>query len=399
MVPEGVPLRAEDSARNSTSSEQRAHLFVDMVQGREAFLKLKKEWDAALLGGPDASPALEHDFLRLWLESFAPSATPLVAVARRESKLSAALGVTLDHERIDGIPVRLARGWTNAHSTRGGMLLGVGGIDATPSIVHRLMEQSWDVLTLRDVPAEGGCLDAVTESLRKEGCSVAYESPMESPYIPLPADWTELEKRLDARFRQNLRRRRRRLEEHGPVTLEVITGPEGLDAALEDAFEIEASGWKGAEGSAIRARPEQVSFYAGWARRLAQDGRLRLCFLKLGDKRIAFHFAYVQRGRYYLPKCAFDESYQECSPGQLLMVEVLKRCIDERLETFEFLGFSMPWKRDWTPLVRPHACVVAYRPTWRGRLAHKVRVDLRPRAVATWKRIRAVLRPSQEETA
>jgi hypothetical protein len=396
MVLEGAPLRAEVQPRTEkNTAEQRVHLFTDAIHGREPFLKLRKDWDAALLAGPDASPAIEHDFLRLWLENFAASETPVLGIARRADRIRAALGLTLSTARLDGVPVRLATGWTNSHSTRGGLLLGPEGLDAVPSVIHRLMEEPWDVLSLRDVPAEGGCLEAVSESLRKEGCVVAYESPMESPYIPLPGDWTELEKRLDARFRQNLRRRRRRLEEHGPVTFEVITSQEGLDAALEDAFAIEASGWKGESGGAIRARPELVAFYAGWARRLAQEGRLRLCFLKLGDRRIAFHFGYIQRGRYYLPKCGFDEAFQECSPGQLLMVDVLKRCIEERLETFEFLGFTMPWKRDWTPLVRPHACVMAYRPTWRGRLAEKVRVELRPKAIAAWREIQARVRGEQ----
>jgi CelD/BcsL family acetyltransferase involved in cellulose biosynthesis len=192
-----------------------------------------------------------------------------------------------------------------------------------------------------------------------------------------------MEKRLDARFRQNLRRRRRRLEEHGPVTFEIVTGGDALDQALEDCFAIEASGWKGAEGSAIRARPELVGFYSAWARQLAQKKALRLCFLKVGEKRVAFHFAFVFNNRYYLPKCGFDEAFYECSPGQLLIVDVLKYCMEQKLETFEFLGFSMPWKRDWTPLVRPHATLMAYRPTRRGRLSHVVRTEVRPRA-AKW---------------
>jgi CelD/BcsL family acetyltransferase involved in cellulose biosynthesis len=265
--------------------------------------------------------------------------------------------------------------------------MGPAGALALVPVVHRLCAEPWDALVLRDVPREASGLDVLTQAFRDEGCAVAFESPMDSPYVPLPTDWSELEKRLEARFRQNLRRRRRRLEEHGPVHFEVISGTDGLDAALEDAFAIEASGWKGAEGSAIRARPELVAFYASWARQLAASGRLRLCFLTASDKRIAFHFGFVQGKRYYLPKCGFDESFQECSPGQLLTADVLRRCIEEHLDTFEFLGFSMPWKRDWTPLVRPHATLWAFRPTLRGQWARAMRAEIRPRAAAFWNEV------------
>jgi hypothetical protein len=367
---------------------ERPNVLTSVVRGRDQFLKLKAEWDSALTAGPDPSPALEHDYLRLWLETFAASQTPIAVTARRENKLAAALGFYVSPGVVDGVPLRLAQSWCNSHSMRGGLLLGPGGVAALPALGHRACEEGWDALCLRDVPREGGLVDALGDVFRAEGCTVALESPMDSPYVPLPAEWGELEKRLDARFRQNLRRRRRRLEEHGTVRFEVIETLEGLDTALEDAFAIEASGWKGAEGSAIRSRPELVSFYSSWARRLAQAKRLRLCFLALGERRIAFHFGFVHGRRYYLPKCGFDESHQECSPGQLLMAEVLRRCMEEQLESFEFLGFNMPWKRDWTPLVRPHATLWVFQRTRAGRFAGFLRARVRPGIAGFWRALR-----------
>ena len=70
------------------------------------------------------------------------------------------------------------------------------------------------------------------------------------------------------------------------------------------------------------------------------------------------------------------------------MVEVLKHCIEQKRESFEFLGFSMPWKRDWTPLVRPHVTMWVMRPTWRGRAAYLARGWLRPRLAQIARRLR-----------
>src|SRR5690606_22324004 len=157
-----------------------------------------------------------------------------------------------------------------------GPLLGKGGIEALPGLVRRICEMDWDVLHLRDVPREGDVLDTLTRCFREHGYAVGFDRPMASPYIPLPASCDELFQRLDRHFRQNLRRRRRRLAEHGELGFEVITGGEEVDAALEDALAIEASGWKGAGGTAIRSRPELVGFYSAWVRLLARDRRLRM---------------------------------------------------------------------------------------------------------------------------
>ncbi len=369
----------------------RSPFTTELVRGREPFLRLRAGWDAALLAGPDPTPALEHDFLRLWVEAFAASQEPLVLTAQRAGRLSTALPLLFSASTVDGVPVRLAQSLGDAHATRGGLLVGPEGLDAVPALVERLAQEPWDALFLRDVPQEAGVLDRLVRALAEAGLATHLESPMDSPYVPLPGSYPELEERLDARLKQNLRRRRRRLEEQGPVSFELFTSADGLDQALEEAFDIEASGWKGREGSSIRDRPQTVGFYAAFARALARSGRLRLSFLKVGDERIAFQLGHVTRGRYYLPKTGYRETYRAESPGQLLTSEVLRRCIDERLETLEFLGHAMPWKRDWSPLVRPHASVWAFRRSWRGRAAELVRCQLRPRLAAGWKRVQAQL--------
>lgn len=371
----------KDSAlKSSQTIDEAVTSVVEVVHGREGFLALRGAWNEALLSGPDPTPALEHDFLRLWHESFGQGQSPTSIVVRDENGIRAAISMLIGAGFVERVPVRVARALTNSHSTRGGVLFGPDGTEALPALVHRLVEEPWDVLELRDLPRTSGQVERFAEELRKHGFRTSLDRPMESPYIVLPGSFDELNGRLSSHFRQNLRRRRRRLQALGTVGFETIQGFDGLDQALEDAFEIEASGWKGREGSAIRLAHRTSGFYAAWARDLARDGRLRLSFLTLDGKRVAFQFGHLTRGRYHLPKCSFDERLKECSPGQLLMVDVLRRCIEEGVETFEFLGHMMTWKRDWTPLVRPHATLWAYRTNLQGTAAWTARAHARPLA-------------------
>jgi len=193
-----------------------------------------------------------------------------------------------------------------------------------------------------------------------------------------------VESRLDAKFRQNLRRRRRRLAEQGEVNYVLLDGKDAkrLDCALADFFVIEASGWKGRRGTSIAQRPELVGFYAQMARDAARRGALALGFLELGGRRIAAHLSLVHAGRHYLLKLGYDESFHEFSPGQQLTSEMIRDSCQRGLAEFDFLGPCMDWKLDWEPALRTHTWLTIFRPTRVGRLVHEARYTAWPVARA-----------------
>ena len=98
-----------------------------------------------------------------------------------------------------------------------------------------------------------------------------------------------------------------------------LDGRDGLDSLLTEGFAIESAGWKAAGGTAIVSRAETEGFYrevAAWA---AQRGWLRLAFLRLDGRALAFEFAIEEGGVYYALKSGFDPAYRAFSPGTLLI--------------------------------------------------------------------------------
>jgi CelD/BcsL family acetyltransferase involved in cellulose biosynthesis len=98
------------------------------------------------------------------------------------------------------------------------------------------------------------------------------------------------------------------------------------------------------------------------------------------------HFAFTYRGTYAIAKPAYDEALAPCSPGQLLLREVLSECEERGLRELDFLGPDMPWKRDWAPAHRPHDWLYVYRPGLIGTALHTLKHGLRPLAkeVLSW---------------
>lgn len=369
-----------------------AALRLEVVEGRDAFVQLEREWNAALARGPRDEPMLRHEWLRAWIENFAPGATLRTFLAREGREICAAVPLIESRERSADtcfLPMTTWHTPSNDHSQRGGVLLGRRGDEGLRLIWETLQTTpGWDRLRLRDLPTaapEWQLRDWAEQAGHPCGLWVS----LRSPYLPLPKTYDAVEKGLDGKFRQNLRRRKRRLAEQGEVkyVLADVKDAKALDSALADLYEIEAGGWKGRDGTAIAQRPELVGFYTQIARDAAKRGALALGTVTLGGKPIAAHLSIVHGKRHFLIKIGYDESLHEHSPGQQMVSEAIRDSCGRGLVEFDFLGPCMEWKLDWESQLRTHLWLTIFRPTRAGKLVHQARY-------VAWPILRALFRRS-----
>jgi CelD/BcsL family acetyltransferase involved in cellulose biosynthesis len=365
-------------------------LHIQVVEGRDAFVQLEREWNAALARGPRDEPMLRHEWLRAFIENFAPGATLRTFLARAGREICAAVPLLETRERSADtcfIPMTTWHTPSNDHSQRGGVLLGRRFEEGLRLIWDRLVETpGWDRLRLRDLPT-GAPEWLLRDWAAEAGYPCGLWVSLRSPYLPLPGSYEAVEKALDGKFRQNLRRRKRRLAEKGEVKYSLVDGKDAkaLDVALADFFDIEAGGWKGRDGTAIAQRPELVGFYTQIARDAAKRGALALGTLKLAGKPIAAHLSIVHGGRHSLIKIGYDETLHEHSPGQQMVSEAIRDSCSRGLAEFDFLGPCMEWKLDWESQLRTHLWLTIFRPTRAGRWVHGARF-------VAWPILRALLR-------
>ena len=168
------------------------------------------------------------------------------------------------------------------------------------------------------------------------------------------------------------------LEELGEVTLEISDGSERLDDLLAEGFRLEASGWKAAEGTAIVSSREAQRFYEAIARWSAERGWLRLFFLRVGGKAIAFQLALEHGRTHYFLKGGYDPDDSAYSPGKLLLHATLAHALERGLDRYELMGDVEPWKLEWTKTMEERVSLDAYRRTPRGLARYAARAYLRP---------------------
>jgi CelD/BcsL family acetyltransferase involved in cellulose biosynthesis len=184
-----------------------------------------------------------------------------------------------------------------------------------------------------------------------------------SPYVAMDGGWTAYEMSLSRKVRSELRRRRRRLQEEGNLSFEFLDASEKLDQLLDEGFRVEAAGWKGERGSAIASQPATAHFYRSIARWGAERGWLRLGFLRLNKRALAFDFSFEHGGIHYLLKTGYDPGYARFAPGMLLRHRMIERAFADGLRSYEFLGADEPWKLEWATEMRERSLLQAFAPT------------------------------------
>ena len=227
-------------------------------------------------------------------------------------------------------------------------------------LLARSLVRSGIPVLLKRVPANSPLIGVLRHAYRWRGMVFCRPVPG-CPWIPLDASWKQPEHQLSHGRRSHLRQARRIAERMGPVTSEVLSPTMNeLGPLLEEAFRVEAAGWKGRCGSAMAHDTLKGAFFRRYAAEACRTKMLRLCFLRIGGRAAAMQLAVEYRERWWLLKVGYDEAFARCSPGALMLLETVRYAAAHGLRSYEFLGTVEPWIQMWTKSVRPCLSLAAY---------------------------------------
>ncbi|MCO6439777.1 MAG: GNAT family N-acetyltransferase [Nitrococcus mobilis] len=195
--------------------------------------------------------------------------------------------------------------------------------------------------------------------LRRVPCEIA-------PYIACDGDWDGYFASRSSKTRQEWRRRQRRAAEIGFELTECRTS-ETIERHFPTALEVEASGWKGAAGSAIREDAPALAFYTSVVPKLAARGLVRLYLWRIEGRTAAFQLCIVDGDALRSLKIGFDPEFARHAPGQMLQLAILRELFQEDgIRRFDLLGPDTPPKRMWATGSEMLWTLHCYRPTLAG---------------------------------
>jgi len=346
----------------------------------QAFLDLEADWETLSGAAVTDLPFLRSDWFRIWWSHFGEGRKLCLLTARREGRLVLAVPLMEERESSVSGPLLTLHSVTNAHSFRYQLLVARGeeaSVDALWDHLRR-RPRPWHVLEFERFPTGYAADQELIRVARASGSPVGVWEGGTSPYLAIEGDWDRYFASLKPKFRSNLRNRVKRLEKLGPLGYECVASVEECEAALRDAFAIEESGWKGSERSAIASNERLARFYTDWGRHAARRGWLRLWFLLLDGKRVAFEYDLEYKGVLYCLKIGYRPELHPFSAGQVLKATVLERAFREGLREYDFLGVMDEAKADWTSTGRPFNWAYVYHGGLQSRLHHALKFEVKP---------------------
>lgn len=220
--------------------------------------------------------------------------------------------------------------------------------------------QLGEPLVVERIPQQGPLVSALTASAARG--LVVRRGNVASHFVDTTGSWDDCSARFSRRWRWNQAQMRERLErEIGPVRLQLeFPTPAETPAALDRFAAIEAAGWKGRLGSALRYRPALQRFFGEYCQRVARRGGLRVAALVADDTTLAMELAVEAHGRLWALKTSYNEAFDRYGPGVQLIHESIRATCESGLATYEFLGSAESWQRRWHPSERQYTVVAVY---------------------------------------
>ncbi|MFN4141547.1 GNAT family N-acetyltransferase [Aestuariivirga sp.] len=183
-------------------------------------------------------------------------------------------------------------------------------------------------LLLGEVATEGPFWDALMASSAQVAVLRRWQRAVVRPRGSFAA-WYDAN--FDGKRRYSFRRKRAKLSELGQVVIERQATGENLDGWLSAFFDLEAKGWKGHKGTALKFDARACGTLREAMPGLAAAGKLRLWCMKLDDRPIAMMSMIVDGGKGDILKVAYDEDFARVSPGVLLLLAATEDIFAEGL--------------------------------------------------------------------
>jgi CelD/BcsL family acetyltransferase involved in cellulose biosynthesis len=155
-------------------------------------------------------------------------------------------------------------------------------------------------------------------------------------------DWNSFLESQSANFRQQARRRERRLIRGHGLRYRLADDPSRLEADLGDLVRLHEERWGGISRSFAGRRAE---CHRAFAARALERGWLRLWIAKLDRRPAAAWYGFRFGGAEWYYQAGRDPRYDELSVGFVLLVHTIRAALDDGVEEYKLLRGDEAYKQ------------------------------------------------------
>lgn len=256
----------------------------------------------------------------------------IVTVRNANGRLAGIIPLTLD-QRYGRIPAHHMVNWTHFQCFMGTPLVRRGDeLGFWTALLTLLDKSAWacGFLSISGLLEGGtihGALQAAAAHLGRP-CPTVHRARRAALASDLEPE-AYLSAHVRPKKRKELRRLAKRLSDRGMVAFSTLAESGEIVPWCDTFLALEASGWKGSQGSAFANLPETAAFFWDAIRGAFETGRLDFQRLDLDGRAIAMLINFRTPPGSWSFKIAYDETLSQFSPGVLIELENLKRVLED----------------------------------------------------------------------
>jgi CelD/BcsL family acetyltransferase involved in cellulose biosynthesis len=358
-------------------------LAVRWTRDWAEIVALEAAWRELYEAASARTPLAGPDYLLPWYEHYGGHAgVPLVGSAWRDGALVGLAPLVLRRARVGAVPVRCVQ-FAAASAEAGEFLLADGRPEVAGAFLDTLESAArFDVARFNLLDPASAEYEALRLAARRGGLAIETV-PTSYATVDLSAGYEAYLGRLSAKFRGNLKRRRKAIAAAGPLALEGVhfeTGGAAIDHGVERMFAVADASWKALRGGPMA--PRHRAFYRDLARRFGARGQLDLAILAVAGRDRAYMLGVAERGVYFDVTLSFDEEARPLAPGVVLTQEVLRRLAGRGIHTFVSHGVH-DYKRYFATALTARRRAIVFARGPRSALSRALRFSLAP----LWQRL------------
>jgi CelD/BcsL family acetyltransferase involved in cellulose biosynthesis len=339
------------------------------TRGRAGLLGLEADWRRLFAAQPLRTSFLAFEACLAYVDHMMEAPDELRCLALSDGREVRA--ITLLEPRLDrrlGRPVRVWGVLWHRHGHQADVLCPdeeARRVLGPLLVAHvRGRREGRSLLVLGPVPEASVFWEGIRSLGRFEACSDPKEAVR---VLDCTRPFEAMLAACSKKFRRSYRTDRKNLMAmEGPRFTRTQPGAD-LGEDLAAFFEVEASGWKAAAGTALRQRKRQPDFFRALAATLkGGTDHFEILALHAQGRCIASTLCTRTGATYSCLKIGMDPAFGKVSPGQQLLAEVIERCCsDPGIRQLELVSPAV-WVRGWATEAVPLDLVYVSLGGWRG---------------------------------
>jgi CelD/BcsL family acetyltransferase involved in cellulose biosynthesis len=308
---------------------------------------------------------LTWEWISLWWKHFGGDRELMLLGAIEHDRVLAIAPLCIRKVGMGTACLRILEFLGTGLSDRGNFLWEPSRIDALRHILGYVYAQKkrWERISLRAFPEWSASNPAVKREAEILGLRISQPERGGSPYLKINGEWRTYFDNRGKNIRSDTRRRSNRLADFGNTCVKLLKSHDEILSTLDQVVQM---GIQNPLKRHLFIHPAMKGFLAEMLTLFHRKGWLRFWVMESDGQLMSYIIGFLFKRTFYYWNLGYDPKFTACSPGRLLLIDVLKYCFEEKILEFDFMRGEETYKQHWATDIRYDIKLELFHSQWRS---------------------------------